>query len=103
MKFWRLAWPWALRRSSWRVFVGGFYFGVGYSSGGVVGEDLVGPAEYGLDCFAVLGNVAGFVEGGEPGQGLVGSFQVGGLVDVVEFLEGLPPGFQLRVLVEQGP
>ena len=49
----------------------------------VVGEDFVGPAEDGVDGFAVLGDLAGLVEVGESVQGPVGVLEVGGLVDLV--------------------
>ena len=90
-----------MRLSFWSRLLAASILALAGLSGGVVVEDLVGPAEDGFYGFAVLGYLAGLVEGGEPVEGYEGFLRVGRLVDLVEFLEGLPSGLHLGVSVEQ--
>ena len=50
----------------------------------------------------VLGQLAGLIEVAEPSQGFEGAVVVVGEVEAVEFLQGLPAGFEAGVGVEEG-
>ena len=61
-----------MRLSFWSRLLAASILALAGLSGGVVVEDLVGPAEDGFYGFAVLGYLAGLVEGGEPVEGYEG-------------------------------
>ena len=67
----------------------------------VPGEYLVGPRNDGVDDVVELGYVAGGVEVAEPVEGFKGAVVVLGEVEAVEFLEGLPAGFEAGVSLEE--
>ena len=58
------------------------------------GQDLVAPGNDGVDDVMELGELAGDVEVGEPVKRFECAVTVIGLVEAVEFLEGVPAGSQ---------
>ena len=60
----------------------------------MVGQDLCSPGNDAVHDLAVLGDLAGGVEVGEPSQRLVGPVEVFGLIQLEELLERVPRGSQ---------
>ena len=67
----------------------------------VPGQYFVGPRNDGVDDVMELGYLAGGAEVTEPPEGFKGAVVVLSKVEAVEFLEGLPAGFEAPVFVEE--
>ena len=65
------------------------------------GQDLVAPGNDGVDYVVELAKLAGGVEVGEPVESFEGAIVVVGLVEAVEFLEGISAWRRRRATLHQ--
>ena len=82
--------------------VGALDSAVGGAVGVVEGEDLCGPGDDGVDGVVELGQFCGLVEVAESPEGVEGALAVVCEVEAVQFLQGLPAGFEPGVGAQQG-